>query len=129
MLLKEYLTEINRIITDCAETGLIISSEVMTDIRTEKIGFVKGALVFLDESALFFKEYLDLRFHLDKKTYSFHYQDAQAQLRFRYDNAAHKPALGFHDHKHTPDETLPSTIPHLQDVLDEIVKIYFPECI
>lgn len=78
---------------------------------------------------LTFKEYLDLRFHLDKKTYSFHYQDAQAQLRFRYDNAAHKPALGFHDHKHTPDETLPSTIPHLQDVLDEIVKIYFPECI
>ncbi|WP_339137442.1 MAG: DUF6516 family protein [Candidatus Electrothrix sp. GW3-4] len=127
MLLKEYLTDINNTIADSAGTGLIISSEVMTDIRTEKIGFVKGALVFLDGSTLFFKEYLDLRFRLDKKTYSFHYQDAQTQLRFRYDNAAHKPALGFHDHKHTPEETLPSTTPHLQDVLDEIVKTYFAE--
>jgi hypothetical protein len=77
MLLNEYLTDINKAITDCTETGLIISSEVITDIRTEKIGFVKGALVFLDGSTLFFKEYLDLRFRLDKKTYSFHYQDVQ----------------------------------------------------
>ena len=127
MLLNEYLTDLNKIIADCAETGLIVSSDMMTDIRTEKIGFVKGTLVFLDGSALFFKEYLDLRFRLDKKTYSFHYQDAQAQLRFRYDNAAHKPALGFHDHKHTPEETLLSTVPHLQDVLAEIVKTYFQE--
>ncbi len=32
MLLKEYLTDINNTITDFAETGLIISSDVMTDI-------------------------------------------------------------------------------------------------
>lgn len=56
--------------------------------------------------------------------YSFHYQDAQATLRFRYDNAKHKPALGFQDHKHTPEETLASPIPDLQDVLDEIINIY-----
>lgn len=36
MLLKEYLTDINNTIADCAGTGLIISSDVMADIRTEK---------------------------------------------------------------------------------------------
>ncbi len=125
MLLHDYLTDIHHTIAECTQTGLLVSSDVMTDIRTEKIGLLKGVLVFLDGSTLFFKEYLDLRCSLDKKMYSFHYQDAQAQLRFRYDNAAHKPALGFHDHKHTSEGTFPSTIPNVQDVLDEIVNTYF----
>ncbi len=127
MLLKDYLSHIHNTITECTQTGLIVSSELITDIRTENIGLLKGVLVFLDESTLFFKEYLDLRYRVDKKMYSFHYQDAQTTLRFRYDNAAHKPALGFHDHKHTPEKTIPSTIPSLQDVLDEIVNTYLAE--
>ncbi|WP_417911220.1 toxin-antitoxin system TumE family protein [Candidatus Electronema sp. PJ] len=52
--------------------------------------------------------------------YSFHYQDMQSVLRFRYDNAAHKPALGFQNHKHTPEETIASSIPVLSSVLNEI---------
>jgi hypothetical protein len=127
MLLHEYVTDIQNILADYTQTGLLVSSDVMTDIRTEKIGLLKGILVFLDGSTLFFKEYLDLRYRLDKKMYAYHYQDEQAQLRFRYDNAAHKPALQFQDHKHTPQDIIPSTIPNLQDVLDEIVKTYFTE--
>jgi len=125
MLLKDYLTDIHNTITDYTQTGLIVSFDVSTDVRTEKIGFLKGVLVFLDESELFFKEYLDLRYCLDKKMYSFHYQDAQALLRFRYDNATHKPALGFQDHKHTHEEILFSVVPNLKNVLDEIVVTYF----
>ncbi|MCP4400486.1 MAG: hypothetical protein GY801_24685 [bacterium] len=86
-----------------------------------------GILVFLDGSTLFLKEYLDLRYRLDKKMYSCHYRDERVQLRFRYDNAAHKPALGFHEHKHTPQGIISSTVPNLQDVLNEIVKTYFTE--
>ncbi len=77
MLLKDYLSHIHNTITECTQTGLIVSSELITDIRTENIGLLKGVLVFLDESTLFFKEYLDLRYRVDKKMYSFHYQDAQ----------------------------------------------------
>lgn len=124
MLLKDYLTHIHNTITECTQTGLIVSSDLSADIRTDKIGLLKGVLVFLDGSTLFFKEYLDLRYRVDKKMYSFHYQDARMALRFRYDNANHKPALGFQDHKHTPEETVPSTVPSLQDVLDEIVNTY-----
>ncbi|WP_245809291.1 toxin-antitoxin system TumE family protein [Desulfamplus magnetovallimortis] len=97
------------------------------DVRTEHIGLLKGVIGFLDGSTLFFKEYLDLRYRLDKKMYSFHYQDAQATLRFRYDNSDHKPALGFHDHKHTPDKIRSATIPNMQEVLDEITNTYFAE--
>ena len=127
MLLKDYLTDLHNTIAEYTQTGLIVSSDIFTDFRTEKIGLLKGVIGFLDGSTLFFKEYLDLRYHLDKKMYSFHYQDAHATLRFRYDNAEHKPALGFHDHKHTFEEILPSTIPNLQDVLDEIVNTYLTE--
>lgn len=127
MLLHEYVTDIQNILAEYTQTGLLVSSDVMTDIRTEKIGLLKGILVFLDGSTLFFKEYLDLRYRLDKKMYSYHYQDERSQLRFRYDNAAHKPALGFHDHKHTPHGIMASTVPNVQDVLDEIVKTYFTE--
>ena len=127
MLLKDYLTDIQTSIAECTQTHLIVSSDLVTDFRTENIGLLRGVIEFLDGSTLFFKEYLDLRYSLDKKMYSFHYQDAQAILRFRYDNAEHKPALGFQDHKHTPEETLSSPTPNLQDVLDEIVNTYLTE--
>jgi len=127
MLLKDYLTDIHNTIAECTQTGLIMSSDILTDFRTEKIGLLKGVIGFLDGSTLFFKEYLDLRYRIDKKMYSFHYQDANATLRFRYDNAEHKPALGFHDHKHTSEKIIPSTIPNLQEVLNEIVNTYFTE--
>ncbi|PIE32512.1 hypothetical protein CSA56_15010 [candidate division KSB3 bacterium] len=54
------------------------SSEGSIDFRTENIGLVKGVLDFLDGSQLLFKEYLDLRYRLDTKMYSFHDQDGQA---------------------------------------------------
>ena len=127
MLLTEYLTDINHTLAEYIQTGLIVSSDVISDVRTENIGLLKGVISFLDGSILFFKEYLDLRYRLDKKMYSFHYQDAQETLRFRYDNADHKPALGFHDHKHTPLEIYSSTVPNLQEALDEILNTYLTE--
>ena len=127
MLLTEYLTDINQTIAAYIQTGLIVSSDVISDIRTDNIGLLKGVISFWDGSTLFFKEYLDLRYHLDKKTYSFHYQDDRAVLRLRYDNADHKPDLGVKDHKHTPGDIRSATIPNLYDVLGEIVNTYLTE--
>ena len=80
MLLKDYLAEIYETINEFTQTGLISSSDVITDFRTEKIGFIKGSLSFIDDSTLFFKEYLDIRYRLIKPTYSFHYQDRSSLL-------------------------------------------------
>lgn len=125
MLLKEYLSNLANRIHDCADTGILLSSEITTDFRTEKIGLIEGRLAFSDESTLYFKEYLDLRYGVTKQTYAFHYQDQNAGLRFRYDNASHKPNLGYQHHKHTAQGITSTTIPTLQEVLEEIITTYF----
>lgn len=124
MLFSDYVVFIQNTIAEYSQTGLMAAFELTTDIRTEQIGLLKGMLTFVDGSTLFFKEYLDLRHSIDQKMYSFHYQDVQAALLFRYDNAAHKPDLGFQDHKHTPEEIVQSGKPSLPVVLEEIIVRY-----
>ncbi|MGE0087770.1 MAG: hypothetical protein AB7S75_25445 [Desulfococcaceae bacterium] len=52
-------------------TGFILSSDMNSDFRGEKIGLIKGFVVFIDGSTLFFKEYVDLRYPIDKKRIRF----------------------------------------------------------
>ena len=121
MFLTEYLSDLTKAIDEYSKTGLILSSDVMVDYRTEKIGIVKGTLVFLNESKLFFTEYLDLRYKINKLAYSFNYQDKDGNLVFRYDNASHKPKLDYKDHKHIRGGILQSEIPGMKNVLEEII--------
>jgi len=54
-------------------------------------------------------------------------QDARGNLVFRYDNAAHKPALSFGEHKHVPSgEVVPAEAPELEAVLEEIMERFVP---
>ncbi len=122
MLLSEYLHEITETVGELVETGLILSSELTADFRTKKIGLIKGVLSFSDDSKLFFREYVDLRYRTEKETYSFHYQNQNGELIFRYDNAAHKPSSGFTDHKHVGGQVVQAEIPNLREVLEEIIN-------
>jgi len=56
--------------------------------------------------------------------YSYHYQDPQKQLIFRYDNAAHKPPLAFSQHKHFRDRIEAAPAPELAAVLKEILATW-----
>ena len=122
MLLTEYLSDVTKAIDEYSRTGLILSSELKTDVRTEKIGLIKGSFVFINESKLFFTEYLDLRYKIEKLAYSFHYQDKNGELIFRYDNASHKPGHSFKSHKHVEGAILETDIPNLKEVLEEILS-------
>ena len=123
MLLTEYFARIVKDIEEYSKTNLIIDSELHIDCRTEKIGIIKGTITFLDNSCLFFTEYLDVTYKIEKLTYSFHYQQKDGTLIFRYDNAYHKPRLGFAAHKHLPSgEIIQSDIPELKDVFEEIME-------
>lgn len=122
MFLTEYLSTLTKVINKYSKMELITSSDVKVDFRTEKIGRIKGTITFLNESKLFFTEYLDLRYRIDKLTYSFHYQDKDGNLIFRYDNADHKPHLDFKDHKHIGKDILQAEIPELDDVLEDITS-------
>lgn len=124
MLLKDYILQLHKVIAEYTQTGLLVSSNFGSDIRTESIGAVKGEIGFADGSRLFFREYLDLRYGIDKIMYSYHYQDIEDMLRFRYDNAEHRPRLDVRDHRHSPAKIEATGIPTLEDILLEITNNY-----
>jgi hypothetical protein len=122
MFLTEYLEKFSCIIDDYSKTGYIFSSELNIDIRAENIGLIKASITFTNESRLFATEYLDLTSKTEKLSYSYHYQDKNGRLVFRYDNAVHKPSLGFEHHKHVGDSVLHCKLPDLNGILDEIIS-------
>jgi len=52
MLLTEYVSDVTKAIDEYSRTGLILSSELKTDARTEKIGLIKGSFVFIQYGVL-----------------------------------------------------------------------------
>jgi hypothetical protein len=123
MLLSEYLAGLSKIIEKYSKTGLISASGLNADFRTEKMGLINGSVTFIDGSRLFFTEYVDARYKIEKLTYSYHYQRHNGALIFRYDNANHKPRLRFARHKHTADgNAVAADLPELRSVLDEIMQ-------
>lgn len=122
MLLSEYLSDLTKVIDEYSKTNLIIDSELSTDFRTEKVGIIKGFIIFSNNSKLVFTEYLDLRYKVEKLNYSFHYQRQNGTLIFHYDNAKHKPSLDPSGHKHLPDGKIVATEPpSLKDIFAEIM--------
>ena len=122
MFLEQYQTNFLNIIQKYVKIGWIISFDFAVDARSSYIGFIQGNLEFLDNSHLFFKEYINLQDTLEKLSYSFHYQDPDNNLIFRYDNAKHKPDLGYVNHKHIQEQIIPSAIPDIEQVIKEIIR-------
>ena len=55
-------------------------------------------------------------------SYVYQYQNRYGELIFRYDNAAHKPALGFKEHKHTSSkDIIKAELPEIVDLVDEVI--------
>lgn len=116
MFLNQYQSNFITTIQKYVNEGWILSFEFSVDFRSSYIGFIQGSLEFRDDSHLFFKEYIKLQDSIEKLSYSFHYQDRDNNLIFRYDNAKKKPDLGYLDHKHIEDKIIPSEIPNIEQV-------------
>ena len=66
------------------------------DKRDQQQAHIFGYLIFIDESELHFREFIDAsEGSIDKLAYSYHLQDKNNNLLFRYDNAKHKPACNY----------------------------------
>lgn len=125
MLLHEYQEDIRSIIGRYTRAGLVLSSDTGCDFRTEKIGIIRGRVDFIDESTLYFMEYLDLRYGREILTYSIHYQSKEGALIFRYDNAEHKPKMATREHKHLPNGLAVSCRPpEFEDIFNEIIDLF-----
>ncbi|MCF6158714.1 MAG: hypothetical protein E3K32_09115 [wastewater metagenome] len=125
MLIAEYFQDFTKTINEFSKSGFITTSELKIDPRTEKIGLIKAIIQFIDDSRLFVTEYVDLRYKIEKLSYSFHYQDKNDNIIFRYDNAIHKSMLNFSNHKHFKGTILNSEVPELRNVLEEIISNCF----
>ena len=124
MLFNTYQTNIITIIQKYMNDEWILSFNFSVDSRSDYVGFIQGNLEFFQGSRLFFKEYIDLQESTEKLSYSFHYQDYENNLIFRYDNAKHKPDLGYTNHKHIKNKIIKSETPNIEQVILEIINDY-----
>lgn len=124
MLITEYFHKIESRVVECPN---VVESTITKDKRSEYIGIIEGKIVFTDNSFLYFIEFVDVKFDIESYKYSYHYQDCQGCLIFRYDMAPHhKNIKTFPHHKHiSNDQVIESTCPTLSQVLDEIENLYF----
>lgn len=118
----DYIAQLQRLISALASAGTAVTAQLSHDQRSTHRGFLTGSVTFENGSTLIFKEFVDLWLEEPKLMYAYHYQDAAGELIFRYDNAAHRPALPRPSHKHTSLGVAPADIPSLAQVLDEIVR-------
>ena len=86
------------------------------------IGIIEGELFFTDESRLYFIEFVNVKETIEVYKYSYHYQDRNGDLIFRYDMAPHHREIQtFPHHKHTlSNKVIEAFCPTLAQVLDEI---------
>lgn len=89
----EYVQRITYLLDTAVATGEAVLLALHVDQRSAWQGFIAGPLQFEDESTLDFREFVELSQPEPKIMYAYHYQDAEHNLIFRYDNAAHRPAL------------------------------------
>lgn len=121
-MIQRYFDALKQAVDSFAAAPFVLDVRMSFELRPGNQGYVVGALLFQDQSALHFREYLDSDGgHVSKLMYTYHYQDADRQMFFRYDNARHQPALPMQEHKHVGEAITASHAPALAEVLTEIV--------
>ena len=122
-MLGPYIEHIQNTVEQFSAASFVVEASLDIDVRPGGQAYIVGKLYFIDGSVLHFREYLDSTARgVEKITYTYHYQEATGALLFRYDNANHRPPLGFRAHKHLPNGIIPADPPTLEDVLLEIVQ-------
>lgn len=109
-----------------ASSPYVQTYDIELDKRGPRLGLICGEVRFLGGFLLFYRELVDLEFEPLRAMYSYHFQKADSQLIFRYDDTAHHPDLsGFPHHKHSGTErnVIPSNAPDLPRVLREIESL------
>ena len=122
MSLNEYLDLFRNALEKFEKYGYADIVEIKQEIRANKQAILIAKVVLIDNSNLYIREYIDAKYGIDRVSYAYQYQNSADQLIFRYDNAVHRPALGFKDHKHSNDGKIyEAALPDIFDLVDEIL--------
>jgi len=123
MLLNEYLNRFRKGIQKIENYGYADFIGIEEEMRANKQAILNVKVVLINQSVLHIKEYLDAKYRISRVSYAYQYQDRTGRLIFRYDNAAHRPSLGFNEHKHSSDGTIyEATLPDIFDFVDEVIS-------
>ncbi len=126
-MIKRYLDNIEKVI---GSHPAVLSSTLQKQIGPDsKTIYLKGAITFVDLSVLELSVFaISLSSRVVPEKYRFQYMDKKSQIVFRYDNAPHHKELStFPHHKHLTDKVIPSEMPTLADILDEISTFIIEE--
>ena len=116
-----------RLLDLLADLPIVSTFNVTLDRRASHVGLIRGDVYFLNGSRLHFRELVEIKGTISRRMYSYHYQDADHTLIFRYDDTPHHPDLSaFPYHKHDGDEAhvIAAIPPDLQEVLAEIEPLH-----
>jgi hypothetical protein len=117
----EYAQRLTDLLHHAVDTGEVVVNTLQVDQRSAVRGLFAGTLQFGNGSELHFREYIDLTQVPPQIMYAYHHRDAEHNLIFRYDNAAHRPALPRPERRHTRSGIEASPVPTLAEVLDQIL--------
>jgi len=119
VLIEEYFQKIE---TDIANCPYIFESLILKDKRSLYIGIIEGDVYFIDKSVLHFIEFVNVKEKTERYKYSYHYQDEDGKVIFRYDMAPHHIEIEtFPHHKHLDSEkVIKSSAPSLTEIFNEI---------
>ena len=123
MLLNEYLDLFRKAMGKFENYGYADIVEIREEIRANKQAILIAKVVLIDNSILHVREYIDAKYGIDRVSYAYQYQDSKDQIIFRYDNAIHRPKLGFKDHRHSNDgQIYEADLPDLFELVDEVLS-------
>jgi hypothetical protein len=125
MLIGDYFDEISRLVHEHETAGFLLSCDLLTNARSDDLGYLRATLTFSDRSELHVREYVRVSDdRVERLALAYHYQDAAGALRFRYDNAQHRPPVVPTVHKHVGQDLIPAEGVTLVGVLREIIGRY-----
>lgn len=123
MSINEYITHLRGEVQKLDTFGFAESIDFRDELRAGKQAIIKAEAIMVDGSTFVIREYIDARYGIEKMSYAYHLQRKDGSLIFRYDNAAHKPRLGFEQHKHTKEgKILEAVPPDIRELLDEVIS-------
>ena len=103
--------------------GLATQIDISEEVRLSSQAVLNVAVQLVDATDLYIRLFLATqKGTIQLLSYAYQYQHADGSLIFRYDNAKHRPELGFDGHKHRADGTIiPAEPPTLQALVEEVV--------
>ena len=123
-MIQNYFEQIKSVTDRFAAMPFVLTAQVSFEVRPGDQGYLVGVMLFTDGSRLHFREFVDvIGSEVDKVMYVYHYQERDAKLVFRYDNALHRPLLAWREHVHRPGDVHPALPPELGDSVLEIVTL------